>query len=57
VSNLIDKSQTQLDNPIIISLVSKNLSNIEEKELKRCLYCNSKHPSSKEKYFYFYLEL
>ena len=58
VSDLIDESQTRLDTSnLAISLVSKNPSNIEEKELKRCLYCGGKHPSGKEKCFYIHPEL
>ena len=65
VSDLMDESRTRPDTSnLAISLVSKNppkdnqlKSNTEEKELKRCLYYNGRHPSSKEKYFYLYLEL
>ena len=54
----MDKSRTRLDTSnLAMSLVSKNPSNIEEKELKRCSHYGGKHPSGKEKYFYLYLEL
>ena len=68
VSNLMDKSRTQLNVPnLIISSVSKkpskdnqSKSNTEElilKEPSRYLHYNGKHLGNKERYFYLHLEL
>ena len=57
VSDLMDESRTRLDTSIVMSLVSKNPSNTEEKELERCSHCNGKHPGDKERCFYLHPEL
>ena len=57
VSDLMDESRTRPDTSIVMSLVSKNPSNIEEKELERCSHCGGKYPGGKEKCFYLYPEL
>jgi len=63
VSDLMDESRTRPATSLAMSLVSKNpsndqpKSNLEEKELERCLHCNGKHPGDKERCFYLHLEL